>query len=82
MDFSQSKRSVDTGLSAFLLVARFHQVPADADQLRHEFCSGETSFSEAEILRAAKYLKFKAHTFKTSWEKLSSLALPCLLLCR
>ncbi|GAB2884023.1 type I secretion system permease/ATPase [Microbulbifer echini] len=79
MGFSQSKRSVDTGLSAFLLVARFHQVPADADQLRHEFCSGETSFSEAEILRAAKYLKFKAHAFKTSWEKLSSLALPAIV---
>ncbi|WP_445354232.1 type I secretion system permease/ATPase [Microbulbifer sp. EKSA008] len=79
MDYVRSEGSVDTGLSAFLMVVRFHHIPADAGQLRHEFCSHGEKFAEAEIIRAAKYLKLKARAFNTSWGKLSRLALPAIL---
>lgn len=50
----------DTGLVCLLLLARFFGLPADGQQLRHQFGQEGKVFSEADILRAANALGLKA----------------------
>jgi len=42
------------------MLARYHGVPADPAQLRHEFVQSGECFGVAEILRAARRLDLKA----------------------
>src|SRR5437016_14662105 len=50
----------DTGLFCLLMLARFLGLPADGEQLRHQFSESGTNLSETDLLRAAKHLGFKA----------------------
>lgn len=68
----------DTGLHCLVLVSRFHGVPADAGQLRHQFGEIGRPLSDVNLLRAAKHLGFKAARIQSRWDELSSIALPAL----
>jgi ATP-binding cassette, subfamily B, bacterial HlyB/CyaB len=67
----------DTGLQSLVLMARLHGVAADADQLRHDFGTGNV-FSETDMLLAAEHLQLKAKVVKTNATRLAKLALPAL----
>ncbi|MDX9708622.1 MAG: type I secretion system permease/ATPase [Trichloromonas sp.] len=67
---------IDTGLACLVLLARFFELPADGEQLRHEFGRSGQNFGTIEILRAAKHLGLKAGTTRTSWTKLNGTPLP------
>lgn len=70
---------LDSGLRALVTIARFHQLPAEEEQIRHQFgCPGEL-FSTTEILRAAKSLGFKSRELSVSPEKLTNNTLPAIL---
>lgn len=68
----------DSGLLCLLIMARFHGVPADGAQLHHQF--GETShvLSEADLLRAAIHLGFRAARIRSSWNELGCAPLPAI----
>ncbi|MCB2261715.1 MAG: type I secretion system permease/ATPase [Candidatus Thiosymbion ectosymbiont of Robbea hypermnestra] len=51
---------MDTGLYSLVTIARFHQVPADSEQLAHQFGEPGKSFSDTNLLLAAKALTLKA----------------------
>ncbi len=68
----------DSGLICFLIIARFHDLPADGSQLRHQFAQSGRLFSDAELLRAAKHLGLKAGLLKTTWNKLQGTPLPAM----
>src|SRR3989475_7650295 len=51
---------IDTGLVSLLILARFYGVPADGAQLRHLFGQSTKPFGDADLLRAATHLGFKA----------------------
>ena len=53
-------------------------MPADAEQLRHEFGRSEARFGEAELLRAARHLGLKASPVDSDWSRLSSISLPAI----
>ena len=53
---------VDTGLLGLVMLARFHGVAADPDQLAHDFKESGQLFGVAQILQAAKQLGLKAKT--------------------
>ncbi len=74
-DFTPAQ-GVDSGLACLVLLARFFDLPADNDQLRHEFGQSGQIFGVTEILRAAKQLGLKAGTTRTTWAKLTSMPLP------
>lgn len=59
-----------------LILARFHDVPADATQLRHQFAKSGSPFSDVDILRAARHLGLKAGVHRTQWNRLSGTPLP------
>jgi subfamily B ATP-binding cassette protein HlyB/CyaB len=68
---------IDTGLACLVMLARFHQVAASAEQLAHEFASGVT-FQTPELLLAAKKLGLKAKVTKVSLDRLDRTPLPAI----
>lgn len=77
---SSNKESApaDTGCLCLCMLARFHQVAADPQALQHEFGHSGQTFSNTDILRAAKYLKLKAKDIKTDTNRLKEIALPAI----
>ena len=56
---------VDTGLIGLVMLARFHEIAADPDQLAHEFKEPGKPFGTAQILLAAKHLGLKAKSVRS-----------------
>ncbi|VAX04851.1 RTX toxin transporter, ATP-binding protein [hydrothermal vent metagenome] len=70
--------AIDSGLVCTVILAGVNGIPADPQQLQHEFASTDEPFSNQEILRAAKLLGLKARAVTSRWERLSKLALPAI----
>ncbi len=76
--YDSLSESTDTGLVCLLILARFHDLPADGAQLRHLFAQSGRMLSDTELLRAAKHVGLKAGLIKTSWNKLQGTPLPAM----
>jgi subfamily B ATP-binding cassette protein HlyB/CyaB len=63
-----------TGLLAFVMLARFLGVPADAEQIQHRL--GTRTIGTIEMLRAARQLGLKARVRETSFVRLLQTPLP------
>lgn len=70
--------ALDTGLLSLLVVARFHEIPADPEQVRHQFGRPGRVFSEADLVRAARSLGLKASARPGQWARLAAMPLPAL----
>ncbi|MES2823505.1 MAG: type I secretion system permease/ATPase [Pseudomonadota bacterium] len=70
--------AVDTGLISFILLARFHGLPADTDQLIHEFRQPGKSFGVTEIMLAAKKCSLQVKKVSTTLERLDRTPLPAI----
>ena len=68
----------DSGLISLLILARFHDLPADGSQLRHQFAQSGQALSDTDLLRAAKHLGLKAGLVRTMWSKLQGTSLPAM----
>jgi len=68
----------DPGLLALVMLARFHSVAADPEQLRHEFSVGGALFGTDEILHGARKLGLKAKLVRTTWDRLTHTPLPAI----
>jgi len=69
---------MDTGLSCLVAIARFHQLPAEPDQLAHQFAKPSEIFSDTELLLAAKSLTLKAKHLTLSLTDLKNALLPAI----
>lgn len=54
----------DTGLSCLVLVARFHRLAADYEQLRHQHGTHSSPLPLPQLLRAARQLGLKARAIR------------------
>lgn len=70
----------DTGLTGLVMLARFHNVPADPIQLAHEFRVDGRDFDSTQVLLAAKRLGLKARLARTDYARLDRTPLPALAL--
>ena len=77
-DSQPGVEEVDTGLLCLLLVARYHGLAADPEQLRHQFGENGRRLSESALLRAAKSLGFKAGVVPGDWARLTATPLPAM----
>ncbi|MBX3647514.1 MAG: type I secretion system permease/ATPase [Rhodocyclaceae bacterium] len=75
---SDAPHEPDTGLVGLAMLARFHGVAADPDQLAHDFKEPGRPFGTAQILLAAKHLGLKAKRVRTDWVRLERTPLPAL----
>ncbi len=69
---------MDTGLSCLVAIARFHQLPAEPEQLAHQFAAPGQLFTDTELLQAAKALTLKAKLFTPPLVKLKNAMLPAI----
>jgi len=69
---------MDTGLNCLVAIARFHELPAEPDQLVHQFSNSAENFSDAELLLAAKSLTLKAKILTLSLSDLTNALLPAI----
>lgn len=63
-----------------MLLAEYHGVAADAEQIRHECGLGSEPFDEPTLLLAARRLGLKAKLLSQPGERIDRLALPALAL--
>ena len=68
----------DTGLHCLLVIARFHQLAVETEQIQHQFGTPGAVFDEQAILRAAKALSFKCQSQTIECHKLQNSFLPCI----
>lgn len=76
----QASAPLDSGLLGLVILARFHNIPADPDQLAHEFREPGQAFGIRQILLAAKRLGLKAKCVRTERHRLDRTPLPALAL--
>ena len=69
---------LDSGLIGLVLLARYHNVATDPDQLAHRFAVSGRPFAVDEILLAAKSLGLKARRVTTDVSRLDRTPLPAL----
>ncbi|MCU7893207.1 MAG: hypothetical protein KZQ78_17120 [Candidatus Thiodiazotropha sp. (ex Ustalcina ferruginea)] len=67
---------MDTGLNILIALARFHQLPAEPEQLAHQFGNPGERFSDVELLQAAKALTLKARHLTPSLNEIQNTVLP------
>ena len=73
-----SAAAVDSGLACLVMLARFLEVNADAEQIRHRLGKPGEAFAETDILRAASELEIKARGVETTWARLDRTPLPAI----
>src|SRR6266853_4607652 len=66
----------DPGLTALVMLLRFHGVGADPAQIRHQ--CGTAAIGTADMVRCAREFGLKARELKTSWARLVNTPLPAI----
>ena len=66
----------DPGLTALVMLLRFHGVGADPAQVRHQ--SGTATIGTVEMVRCAREFGLKARELRTNWARLATTPLPAI----
>src|ERR1700674_2734559 len=66
----------DPGLTALVMLLRFHGIGADPSQIRDQ--SGTVAIGTPEMVRCAREFGLKARELKTTWARLATTALPAI----
>ncbi|MFO1389275.1 type I secretion system permease/ATPase [Cellvibrio sp.] len=74
----QESPTVDSGLISLVLLARFHGIPVEPEQIEHEFGLPGKLFSVSDIMLAAKKYKLQVKHVSTSIERLDRTPLPAI----
>lgn len=69
---------MDTGLQSLVAIARFHQLPAEPEQLAHQFAEPGQLFTDTQLLTAAKALTLRAKCISPGLAQLSNGILPAI----
>jgi len=72
------ENSMDSGCQSLITIARLNQVPAEYQQLRHQFADADAPLNDNDLLRAAKAIGFKARQIKSSAQELNPSILPAI----
>ncbi|MEJ1095484.1 MULTISPECIES: type I secretion system permease/ATPase [unclassified Pseudoxanthomonas] len=68
----------DLALAGLVLLAQFHGIPADANQLAHQYGRSDELFDETMLLLAAKQLGLKAKLSTVPTGRLDKISLPAM----
>jgi len=72
------ENSMDSGCQSLITIARLNQVPAEYQQLRHQFANADGPLNNNDLLRAAKAIGFKARQINSSALELNPSILPAI----
>ncbi len=71
-------RNSDSAVTCLVMMARFHGLAVQPEQIRHQFGDASQSIEAIDLLRAAKFLKLRTKRAEVSCEKLQDLPLPAI----
>lgn len=71
-------QAMDNGVACLAMLARFHHIAVDPDQLSHQFRQPGKPLGRDEILLAARQLGLRARAVKTSSDRLDRTPLPAI----
>jgi subfamily B ATP-binding cassette protein HlyB/CyaB len=74
----ENPQPMDTGLASLVMLARFHNVAASAEQIAHEFGTPNQTLGQADLLLAGRKLGLKAKAARTSIDRLDKTPLPAI----
>ncbi|WP_293934133.1 type I secretion system permease/ATPase [Iodobacter sp.] len=81
-DFPESPaeqvNSFDSALACLVMLARFHQIAIEPDQLKHQYAPENGLFAEDDVLRAAKQSGLKAKAVHPRFDRLDRTPLPAM----
>ncbi len=77
-EHSKTQQKFDSGLISLVLLARFHGIPVEPEQLLHEFGRPGTLFSAADVMLAAKKYKLQVKKVNTTVDRLDRTPLPAI----
>lgn len=72
--------ATDPGLQALVMIARFHSIAVDPQQLRHASGLGMQTFDEKQLLLSARSIGLKARATTVATSRLSATPFPALAL--
>lgn len=75
-DTAPGNTGADSALACLLMMARYHGIAADGDQIAHEFCPPGQGLGTPELLLAARKLGLHAKAVKVAPERLGKTPLP------
>jgi ATP-binding cassette, subfamily B, bacterial HlyB/CyaB len=75
---THDSQKIDTGLTCLVMLARLHGLPADPQQLLHEYGRSGERFDTTDLLLSAKTIGLKARSVNAEWQRLEKLALPAI----
>lgn len=70
--------TVDTALTCLVMLARFHNLAINPDQVRHDFVDNGRPMGMTEVLLAARKIGLKAKRISSSPKRLAHLPLPAM----
>ncbi|WP_274377663.1 type I secretion system permease/ATPase [Methylophaga frappieri] len=76
--WSKQSTGMDTGLNTLVAIARFHQLPAEPEQLAHQYGVPGEVFTDTQILQAAKALTLRAKKLKPVTNDIGNGMLPAI----
>ncbi len=74
----EDQKPKDSGLLALVTILRFFNLPADAEQIRHQFGNPGALFAIEDLQLAAKRLKLKSRIVQSGWDRLAKTNLPAI----
>lgn len=77
-DANEASATPDSGLLCLALMARLLGLPADPEQIRHQFGRSGQRFGAQDMLRAAHRIGMKAKAMHAGWQSLTRLRLPAI----
>ena len=69
----------DTGLNCLLTIAAYYGIPADMENIRHNYNLQGHSAGKTDLLRIAKGLKLKAKCVNLNCEQIGKVTLPAII---
>jgi ATP-binding cassette, subfamily B, bacterial HlyB/CyaB len=75
---AQAAREPDTGLICLTMLARFHGLSADPEQIAHRFAEAGETLRLPDLLLAARHLGLHAKVHRAALKRLAHLPLPAL----
>lgn len=70
---------LDTGAFALAMMLRYFQLPADPEQIRHEYADAGRSLETRDIVRAARSLGLKARAVRSRQKRLEKVPTPAIV---
>ncbi|QLI81183.1 type I secretion system permease/ATPase [Chitinibacter fontanus] len=77
-DLGGNEQPIDSALACLVMLARYHQIAIEPEQIKHEYASDQGTLTESDVLLAAKKSGLKVKAVDTHFDRLERTPLPAM----